>query len=437
MRFSLLVLACLGVAGHGLSFAQTPAAQAPLAAPALTVLQAMRLAENASPAVKLRAAQMAAVEGARQQAKTVFSNNPELSLERSDKVTQLAPLADERSQGWSLGLTQIIETGGQQVRRREAADASLEALNAEIEDARRQARSEAVRRFYAVLAAERRIPIEQKSVELFELSAQAVARRRAAGEDTRLDANVAVVEAERARNVLALARERVLEARGELAAVLQLNGAALPALVPDPAFEPKAMASVVPPYDLNGLLANARALPKLKALEAKENVARARLALERASRYPDLTLGVVLGREGPNTARDQVTSFTLSLPLPVFKRNQAGIGQALSDTDTAEIERAAAVREQDTLIQRLWSRLTSQGERVKRLQSNLLPASADNQQLAVKSRQAGQIGLLEQLVINRQALDAERDMNDALVDYHTTRIELENAAGWSQEGASR
>ena len=174
-----------------------------------------------------------------------------------------------------------------------------------------------------------------------------------------------------------------------------------------------------------------------KALEAKENVARARLALERASRYPDLTLGVVLGREGPNTARDQVTSFTLSLPLPVFKRNQAGIGQALSDTDTAEIERAAAVREQDTLIQRLWSRLTSQGERVKRLQSNLLPASADNQQLAVKSRQAGQIGLLEQLVINRQALDAERDMNDALVDYHTTRIELENAAGWSQEGASR
>ena len=181
MRFSFLVLACLGVAGHGLAFAQAPAAQAPLAAPALTVLQAMRLAESASPAVKLRTAQMAAVEGARQQAKTVFSNNPELSLERSDKVTQQAPLADERSQGWSLGLTQIIETGGQQMRRREAADASLEALNAEIDDARRQARSEAALRFYAVLAAERRVPIEQKSVELFELSAQTVARRRAAG----------------------------------------------------------------------------------------------------------------------------------------------------------------------------------------------------------------------------------------------------------------
>jgi cobalt-zinc-cadmium efflux system outer membrane protein len=67
----------------------------------------------------------------------------------------------------------------------------------------------------------------------------------------------------------------------------------------------------------------------------------------------------------------------------------------------------------------------------------LLPASADNQQLAAKSRQAGQIGLLEQLVINRQTLDAERELGDALAEYHATRIELVNAAGWSQEGTSR
>ena len=57
--------------------------------------------------------------------------------------------------------------------------------------------------------------------------------------------------------------------------------------------------------------------------------------------------------------------------------------------------------------------------------------------MAAKSRQAGQIGLLEQLVINRQTLDAERELSDALAEYHATRIELENAAGWSQEGTSR
>ena len=53
---------------------------------------------------------------------------------------------------------------------------------------------------------------------------------------------------------------------------------------------------------------------------------------------------------------------------------------------------------------------------MQRLQQAMLAASADNQQLAAKSRQAGQIGLLDQLLVNRQAIDAERDLNDALAD---------------------
>jgi cobalt-zinc-cadmium efflux system outer membrane protein len=88
-------------------------------------------------------------------------------------------------------------------------------------------------------------------------------------------------------------------------------------------------------------------------------------------------------------------------------------------------------------VRRLWSRLDSQRDRVARLQRAMLAASTDNQQLAAKSRQAGQIGLLDQLVVNRQALDAERDLNEALAEFHITRIELENAAGWSQEGSAR
>jgi cobalt-zinc-cadmium efflux system outer membrane protein len=92
------------------------------------------------------------------------------------------------------------------------------------------------------------------------------------------------------------------------------------------------------------------------------------------------------------------------------------------------------VRDAQAQVRRLWSRLESQRERVLRLQRTMASASADNQQLAARSRQAGQIGLLDQLLVNRQALDAERELNDALAEYHATRIELEQAAGWSQEG---
>ncbi len=53
------------------------------------------------------------------------------------------------------------------------------------------------------------------------------------------------------------------------------------------------------------------------------------------------------------------------------------------------------------------------------------------------TREAGQIGLLDQLIVNRQAIDAERDLIDLLAEMHTTRIELEYAAGWPQQGNAR
>jgi cobalt-zinc-cadmium efflux system outer membrane protein len=366
----------------------------------------------------------------RREAASLLFNNPELSVERTRRS---ATAPDGSAREWGLGIAQAIEIGGQQARRREAASASLEALRAEIEDARRQARAEASLRFHAVLAAQRRVQLERRSVELFDSTAQAVSKRRSAGEDTRLDANVALIEAERARNALAVSQEHVQDAKAELATALQLPPSAVPEVIGE-----LGVPSGAPlPYGLDQLLASAQSLPRQRALAAREDAARARVGVERASRYPDVTVGLNVGREGAGDGRERVTTLSFSVPLPLFKRNDAAIGQALSEATQAEIERATATRDGQAQVRRLWSRLDSQRERVARLQRAMVAASTDNQQLAAKSRQAGQIGLLDQLLVNRQALDAERDLNDALAEFHTTRIELENAAGWSQEGTAR
>ncbi len=405
MRFPLLALAFVLAASTVPASAQT-AGSGPL-----TLAEALRLAETASPAVRAREAQLAAAEGSRREAASLLFNNPELSVERTRRS---AATPDGNAREWGLGIAQPIEIGGQQARRREAASASLEALRAEIEDARRQARADASLRFHAVLAAQRR-------------------GRGSAGEDTRLDANVALIEAERARNALAVSQEHLQDAKAELATALQLPPSAVPEVVGDLGVPNGAPL----PYGLDQLLASAQALPRQRALAAREDAARARIGVERASRYPDVTVGLNVGREGPADGRERVTTLTLSVPLPLFKRNDAAIGQAMSDATQAEIERAAATRDGQAQVRRLWSRLDSQRERVARLQRAMVAASADNQQLAAKSRQAGQIGLLDQLLVNRQALDAERDLTDALAEFHSTRIDLENAAGWSQEGSAR
>ena len=424
MRFPLMALALV------LAAIAVPAGAQNAAAPTLTLDEAMRLAEAAHPSVLAREAQLAAAEGARREAGALLFNNPELGTEA---IRRRANATGSSWNEWSVGISQPFETGGQQTKRREAAAAGLDALRAEIDDVRRQARVEAATRYLAVLSARQRVQLEQRAVDLFERGAQAVAKRRTAGEDTRLDANVALVEAERARNALALAGERLIDARSELGSALRLP----PSALPEVAGQFGANLDGPLPYKLEQLLASAQNLPRQRALAAREEAARARLGVERASRNPDVTVGVHVGREGPSDGSERLAIVSLSLPLPLFKRNDAAIGQALTDMTQAELERASALRDNEVRVRQLWSRLASQRERVARLQRVLVPASADNQQLSAKSREAGQIGLLDQLVVNRQAIDAERELIDLLAEMHITRIELESAAGWPQQGSAR
>src|SRR5262249_43111330 len=152
----------------------------------------------------------------------------------------------------------------------------------EIEDLRRQQRAEVAQRFYKVIALQRRLELEAQAARLFEDTAQAVEQRRAAGEDTRLDANVARVEAERARNQHASIEDALTQARSELARPLQLPPSLLP--VASGSLTPAPLA-----YGEEDLLGRLQQAPRLQALAARETSARARLDLARAGRYPDVT----------------------------------------------------------------------------------------------------------------------------------------------------
>jgi len=427
MRFKTLVLAGALAAcpwlGQAQSFAPTVAPQAPTP---LTLTEAWRLADSANPGLKSKQAQLAAAEGALDDARALLYNNPELSAEATRRETPQAGLPTERRREWGAGLSQAFEIAGQQGHRREAAEAALAAQRAEIDDARAQLHAQVAQAFYRVLALQQRVDVEEQALKLFDSTATAVQKRRTAGEDTKLDANVATVEAERARNQLEQAREQLLDARAEWANQLQLPPGSTPVATGDLADR------FGTAYTLEALLSATDAQARLRALAARQDSARARLRLEQASRYPDVTVGLNVGREGPAEARERLTTVSVTVPLPLFRRNATGIGQASADWTQAQIERESGARELRAQVYTLHSRLQSLQARAQRLRDQVLPALVDNQQLSVKSQRAGQIGLLELIVVNRQALDARRDLIDALSDYQATRYALEAAAGWPQ-----
>ncbi|MFZ5615270.1 MAG: TolC family protein [Pseudomonadota bacterium] len=264
---------------------------------------------------------------------------------------------------------------------------------------------------------------------MIEDAAAAVGKRVKAGEDSRLDGNLAKVEAERARNQVAALREQLVQARAELASTLQLPAATLP--------EVEGALDRGDRYTLEELMAAAQNRALLRALDYREAAAKSRLDLERASVYPDITLGLTIAREGPADLRERVIGISVSLPLPLFRRNATGIGRASSELTQAQIDKQAANRDVRAQVIALWERLENLKGRVRRLTESVLPSLEENQRLSSISFRAGEIGLLQLLLVNRQVLDGQRDLLDARTELRLTQVALEAAAGWQPAPAPR
>lgn len=392
----------------------------------ITLQQALALAEQRNPSLQAARASAAAAEGEWRDARAPLWNNPEVATDIRRRRLQQAGEPDAQRYDAGIALSQKFELGGQQSARRKAADAGQDAVRQTIENTRREIRADTAQRFVRVLVLQQRALVEQQSLDLVQRAAEFVRRRVSAGEDSRLDGNLALVEAERASNQLAQVHEQLAEARAVLATVLQWTETSPPEAIGN--LEVSMMA-----YSLDELLAVAARHPKLQALESKELAARSRLDVERGSVYPDLTVGLGYSVEKAIGGEDRIATLGFSLPLPLFRRNAAGIGRALTELDQARIERQAAERDTVATVTALWQRLQSLRQRVDRLQTGVLPSLEENQKLSLKALQAGEIGVSQFLLVRRQVFDGQRDLLDARIELETARIALETAAGWPME----
>lgn len=397
---------------------------APAAAP-LTLEEAWRIAETASPQLGAAEAELSAARGQLEEARAPLWNNPELSLEGTRTRTPRAPAPGNRANGWLAGLSQTFEIAGQQTYRRDAAEAELAAVEAGVGEARRRLWSDVEQRFVQVLALQSRAEVERESLAVIERAAGAVAKRLAAGETGKLDANLARVEAERARNALVQIDEQLTQARADLASLLQLP----PAELPEVTGELGSRAT----YGLEELVEAASRRPRLESLSRQEEAARGRLALERAKRNPDVTVGLFGGRDGPSDLRESVLGLSVSLPLPLFRRNEAGIGRAAADLAQARIERRAAIRDAAADVRAQWQRAAQLESRAARLRESVLPALEENRRLSRLALDEGEIGIAELILVNRQVADVRRELLEAQAELRRARIALERAAGWVPE----
>ena len=396
----------------------------------LTLEQAWVRAEQSNPELRAAEAGLPAARGQLTDTRGVLWNNPQIASDLARGQATQVGLPNESYTQWHIGLSQTFELAGQHGYRQQAAQLDLEAIGERIAELRRQIRAEVEQRYIRLLALQQRAEIDRDALKQIEDAAVAVRKRVGAGEDSRLDGNLASIESERARNQLTVLGEQIIQAQVDLATIVQLPPNDLPEAVGE-------LTGERPRYSLQNLLDNAATRPLIRAINLREQAARNRLALERAAVYPDITVGLAAGREGPGDSRNNLTILSVSVPLPLFKRNASGVGRATTELTQTQIEKQTAKRDSEAQVRALWQRRESLQARVDRFTESMLPKLDENQRLSTTSYRAGAIGLLQLLLVNRQVIDGRRDLLDARAELRLTTIALEAAAGWLSDGSRK
>lgn len=340
--------------------------------------------------------------------------NPEIELERENFGGSGDFSGMDRAQD-TLALTQLLPLGGDIKHRRRLAEAERDLASWDYHAARLEVVLSTSRRYISALAASRRLELARRELAVAKELEFITDKRIEFGDASpveRARVAVPVVEAEleltRAGLADTAARQRLALAWGERSlADIRLTGT-LDKLAPLP--EPSALVATV-----NNSPEVARWAAEISAREAATKLARSQA-------IPDPVLRVGIKRD--HRTDDHGLIVGISLPLPLFDRNQ-GVRRAARAAENAagENRRAAELRIESAFSSAYFSLAVAHAES-SALRNRALPAAREAYEATRSAFSAGQLPYLEVLDASRTLLGLERRHVDALATYHNAQAEL-------------
>ncbi|MBZ2189331.1 TolC family protein [Alcanivorax sp. JB21] len=318
---------------------------------------------------------------------------------------------------------------------REQADARYEAGLLRAEAAIHHLAADTESAWYALVAAEQTLQVQELVARAAMLAAELGDRFREAGNMNALTVSTLHAEAAEARLALVAARRARDRARNELASLMDAapatNDAAMnwtvPTLLPLPPADMPPVAALID----TALVRR----PDILAAQADEAWLEDNLALVNRYRWlGDLEVGVRHEREGDGT---RLTGPTLGLALPLFHRNQAGLLTARAELGRARLSREQLRQETGHTIAQLHQELHWLRESLAVREDALLPARA--QVVARRQERVNYMfdGIFDLLAAKQDELLAWRAQVATLADYWQVHTRLVLAVGGEWEGSER
>jgi len=358
----------------------------------------------------------AAVAGA----KPLMIDNPQLYIGAGVRVTQKGRNFELQST-----LQQPFEFGGERGLRIKAGQRYRDLLDRELVQVQWEAYAHVHYAFNMALLARARAITAERTLA-FSSRLLDVARRRAqAGEISELRVRVATGE-------LAQARQAKLHADLEyrLACMHLSEMAGWPTgQIITPAGE------LVAPLRVNDgadVIAKLQAEhPALKARGAAVDLGEARVKSAKRDALPEPWLGVYYGREQEPAVgfASHIVLAMLTVPLPLWKRNQAGRAQSRADLTIAEQELEALRYALDIGVRRAVDAVNTAAERVRTYASEVVPRFEENLALLERAFELGEVDILEVFVARENFLRIQNEALGAYSDYFEAVFTLETLLG--------
>jgi cobalt-zinc-cadmium efflux system outer membrane protein len=378
----------------------------------ITLEQALQRARERAPALLAARGRVEEARGGLTGASVLLQKNPVLDLEAGPRWGESGDTTD-----YEVGLSQEFDLGGRRSARVTSARSGVERELARSQDGARMLSSEVATAFWRGAAARERLRLTGLDEADAGETAAAVERRFELGDVPALQVNAARVAYARSRAARLGADASFATALGDLRLLLGMRAA-----------EPIHPVGELAPqrsYDLSALLARMDERPDLRVLAAELARAEADLRLGRALAWPELTARASYGRdEGDDVARGG-----LSVELPIFDRGQGVRAKAAARASRLRQQLAARRTAAEVEVRTAFERFLRQAEAASVLERNALPAIADNEVLARKSIAAGELGLVDWLVLRREAIATRLDHVDRQLEAAEAATELEAAAG--------
>jgi len=391
---------------------RAPQSAAAAAAEPLSLAKAIELALEGNPEVAAAKRQWEATEGQVLQGRS--RPNPELAYSLEDTRSKT------RTQSWQLNLP--VELGGKRAARTKAAEKTREQAQAQLAELQATVRANVAAAYFDVLTAQERLVLARDSAALAKSSTDTVSKRVAAGK-------VSPVEESKARVAEAGVRVELAQAASEQRNALSRLFALLGRIdAPYTVLEGKAenLPSVPSLADLQPLISSA---PGVVLARIEVDRRKALTDLEQSKRVPDVTVSV--GMQRSNETQRNVLLFGVSVPLPVFDRNQGNLLEALKLEDKARDELQAATVRLHSEVAQARERLSTITAEVQSLQQDVLPGAKSAYDAATIGFENGKFNFLEVLDAQRTYFTAKSQYLKALGEAHRAAADIDRLLGAS------